>query len=61
MESEMTPPTNKVDMAQMNAAIDKVLALPASSKTKQKKRTQRKVEHPPPAISSKNAAQPAVR
>ena len=57
----MQSPDNKVDMAQMNAAIDKVLALPASPKTKQKKRAQRKAEHPPPAISSKNAAQPAVR
>ena len=34
----MQSPDNKVDMAQMNAAIDKVLALPASPKTKQKKR-----------------------
>ena len=58
----MQSPDSKVDMAQMNAAIDKVLALPAAPKAKQKeRRAQRKAEHPPPAISSKNAAQPAVR
>ena len=57
----MQSPDSKVDMAQMNAAIDKVLALPASPKTKQKKRTQRKAEHPPLAMSGKNVAQPAVR
>lgn len=28
----MTPPTNKVDMAQMNVAIDKVLVIPARPK-----------------------------
>ena len=52
----MQSPDNKVDMAQMNAAIDKVLALPASPKTKQKKRTQREAERPPPARSSKTSA-----
>ena len=57
----MTPPTNKVDMAQMNVAIDKVLAIPAVPKTKRQKRTQRKAEHPPPAMSSKNVPRPAVR
>ena len=56
----MQSPDSKVDMAQMNAAIDKVIALPASPKTKEKKRTQRRAENPPPAMSSKNAAQPAV-
>ena len=57
----MQSPDNKVDMAQMNAAIDKVLALPASPKTKQKKRTQREAERPPPARSSKTTKQSAVR
>ena len=58
----MQSPDNKVDMAQMNAAIDKVLALPAASKAKQKKqRAQRKPGHPPPAQAGKNTAQPAVR
>ena len=58
----MPRPQNKVDMAQMNAAIDKVLALPAAPKAKQKEgRTQRKAGHPLPAKSSKSAAQPAVR
>ena len=58
----MQSPDNKVDMAQMNAAIDKVLALPTASKAKQKKRTShRKAEHPSPAMSSKNVPRPAVR
>ena len=58
----MQSPDNKVDMAQMNAAIDKVLALPPPPKAKQmKQRTQRNAGHPPPAKSSKSAAQPAVR
>ena len=55
----MQSPDNKVDMAQVNIAIDKVLAVPAAPKAKQKKR--RKAEHPPPAKSSKSAAQPAAR
>ena len=58
----MTPPENKVEMAQMNAAIDRVLALPQPPKAKQKKqRTQRKARSPLPAKASKNAPQPAVR
>ena len=59
----MTPPTNKVDMAQMNAAIDKVLALPATTQTEvaKKARSQRKAERPPPARSSKNVPRSAVR
>ena len=57
----MTAPTSKVDMAQMNDAIDKVLAVPVSPKTTRKKRTQRKVEHPPPAMSGKNVSRSTVR
>ena len=58
----MQSPDNKVDMAQMNVAIDKVLALPAAPKAKQKEgRAQRNAGHPPPAKSSKSAALPAVR
>ena len=57
----MPSPTSKVDMAQMNVAIDKVLAVPASPKTKQKKRTQRVAVHPPPAKSSKTAKQSSCR
>ena len=58
----MQSPDNKVDMAEMNAAIDKVLAIPAAPKAKQKeRRAQRKAGHPPPVKSSKNAALPAVR
>ena len=58
----MTPPTNKVDMAQMNAAIDKVLALPPTTQAEVKqRRTQRKAERPPPAKSSKNVPRSAVR
>ena len=58
----MQSPEDKVDMAVMNAAIDRVLALPAPAKTPQKKkRTQRKAEHPPPAMSGKTAVKPAVR
>ena len=58
----MQSPDNKVDMAQMNAAIDKVLALPAAPNAKQETRTsQRKAERPPPAKSSKSVPRPAVR
>ena len=59
----MTPPANKVNMAQMNAAIDKVLALPATTQAEvaKKVRSQRKAERPPPARSSKTTEQPAVR
>lgn len=57
----MQSPDNKVDMAQMNVAIDKVLAIPAAPKAKQKKRTQRKGEHPPPVMSCKNVPRPAIR
>ena len=58
----MTPPTNKVDMAQMNAAIDKVLAVPATTQAEVKKRrAQRVAERPPPAKSSKNVPRSAVR
>ena len=51
---------SKVDMAEMNVAIDKVLALPTPAKAKQKKRAQRKAGQPMPAKASKNTAQPAV-
>ena len=58
----MTPPTNKVDMAQMNAAIDKVLATPAITQAKvRERRTQRKAKCPPPAMSDKTAKQPVGR
>ena len=61
----MQSPDNKVDMAEMNAAIDKVLAIPAGPKAKQKeRRTQRKARHPlssPPAQACKNSEQPVVR
>ena len=59
----MTPPATKVDMAQMNAAIDKVLALPATTQAEvaKKVRSQRKAERPPPARSSKTTKQPAGR
>lgn len=57
----MTPPSNKVDMAQMNAAIDKVLAIPARPKPAKQKRTQLEAGHPPPAKSGKSMAQPAAR
>ena len=58
----MQSPESKVDMAQMNAAIDKVLALPAPDKAKQKQqRTQRKAEHPPPARERVDASKSAVR
>ena len=52
----------KVDMAQMNAAIDKVLALPATTQAevKEKLRAQRKAERPSPARSSKNASRSAI-
>ena len=60
----MQSPDNKVDMAQMDAAIDKALALPAAPKAKQKeRRAQRKARHPlspPPAQASKNSEQPVV-
>lgn len=57
----MQSPDNKVDMAQMNAAIDKALAVPVAPKAKQKERTQRKAEHPPPAKSGKTTEQSATR
>ena len=38
----MTPPAKKVDMAQMNAAIDEVLVIPARPKPAKQNRTQRK-------------------
>ena len=58
----MPRPQNKVDMAEMNAAIDKVLALPPPARAKQKKqRTQRPAGHPLPAQASKNTAPPAAR
>lgn len=57
----MQSPDHKVDVAQMNAAFDKVLALRAGPKAKRKKHTQRKVGHPPPAKAGKNNAQSAVR
>ena len=56
----MQSPENKVDMAQVKAAIDKVLAIPAR-KPEKLKRTQRDTERPPPAKSSKNDPRPAVR
>ena len=58
----MPRPQSQVDMAVMNAAIDKVLAYeppPKSAQTKQ--RTQRKTGYPPPAKARKNTAKPAVR
>ena len=58
----MQSPENKVDMAEMNTAIDKVLALPAVPKAKQKeRRAQRKAKHPLTAQASKNTAQSDVR
>ena len=59
----MSPPTSKVDMAQMNAAIDKVLALPATTQAevKERRRAQRKSGHPPSVKSSKNLPRSAVR
>lgn len=59
----MQSPDNKIDMAQMNAAIDKVLALPATTQADvtKKVRSQRKAERPPPARSSKNVSRSAVR
>lgn len=52
----------KVDMAQMNAAIEKVLALPPTTQGEVKKRrAQRKSGHPPPAKSSKNISRPVAR
>ncbi len=59
----MTPPTTKVDMAQMNAAIDKVLALPAATQAEvaKKVRSPRKAEHPPPIKSSKSVAPSSAR
>lgn len=53
---------SKVDMAQMNAAIDKVLALPACAQAEVKRRrAQRKARNPLPAKASKPTAQPVVR
>ena len=56
---------SKVDMAQMNAAIDKVLEASATSKAKPKKKdVPRKSRHPlppPPAQASKNTEESAVR
>ncbi len=59
----MTPPANKVDMAQMNAAIDKVSALPATTQAElaNKVRSQRKAKRLPPARSRKNVPRPTVR
>lgn len=58
----MIPPANKVDMAQMNAAIDTVLALPPATQEEVKEqRTPRKAERPPPAMSPKNAKQSSCR
>ena len=57
----MQSPDNKVDMAEMNAAIDKVFALPPPPKAKQKKqRIQRKASQPVPARERVDASQPAV-
>lgn len=49
--------------AEVNAAIDKVLALPATTRAEVAKRvrSQRKAECPPPARSSKSKPLPAVR
>ena len=49
----MTPPANKVEMAQKNIAIDKVLAVPA--------RTLRQAGRPPPAKSGKSVKPPPGR
>lgn len=58
----MTSPANKIDMAQMNAAIDKVLALPPITQAELKRRrSQRKMERALPAKPSKNDPRPAVR
>ena len=57
----MTPPADKVDMAQLNVAIDKVIAVPARPKPARQKHTQRDVERPPPAKSGKTANLPARR
>lgn len=58
----MQSPESKVDMAEVNAAIDKVLAIPPPAKAKQKKRrTQREAGHPLPAQASKYTAQPTIR
>ena len=62
-ERTMQSPDGKVDMAQMNAAIDKDLALPATiqAEVKERRRIQRKAECPSPARSSKNVSRVAVR
>ena len=59
----MSRPQSKVDMAAMNAAIDKVLAYKPPPKAEQKKlRAQRsKAKRPLPPKASKNTIQPAVR
>jgi hypothetical protein len=59
----MTLPTNKVDMAQMNAAIDKVLALPSTTQVEVKERhSQRKTKRPLlPKDRTGTNVQPAVR
>jgi len=57
----MQSPNNKVDMAHMNAAIDKVLSIPARPKPAKQQRTQREADRSPPAKSGKNEPRPAVR
>ena len=57
----MTLPQGKVDLAEMNAAIDKVLAFSPAAKSEQKKqRTHHKAGHPPTGKAGKNTAQTAA-
>ena len=58
----MSPPTNKVDMAQMNAAIDKVLSIPTITQAELKdRRARREAERPPPSKSAKSSAKSTAR
>ena len=59
----MPRPKNKVDMAEMNAAIDKVLALPSTTQVEVKeRRSQRKAKRPLlPKERTGTNAQSAVR
>lgn len=61
LEREMTPPASKVDMVQMNTAIDKVLTIPARPKPAKQNRIQREAERPPPSRSGKNDPRSAAR
>lgn len=59
---ENATPGEQGRLAEIDAAVDRVLALlpPAKAKEKQQ-RIQRKTGHPPPAQASKNITKPAVR